>query len=121
MTEAKPAVIHTEPADRWEPQRKPRGNNEEVIRQWPGKNNAKMIWTKFASENCLVPGEKPEEHSRTDCSATAGSGQEGEPKCQKEEIRGLNVSTAGGHSSFLVREEKLPGKPLAADWSPAAV
>lgn len=53
MTEAKPAVIHTEPADRWEPQRKPRGNNEEVIRQWPGKNNAKMIWTKFASENCV--------------------------------------------------------------------
>lgn len=43
-------MIHTEPADRWEPQRKPRGSSEK-IRQWPGKNNAKIIWIKFSAEN----------------------------------------------------------------------
>lgn len=62
-----------------------------------------------------MPGKKPEEHGRTGCSATAGSGQEGEPRCQEEEIRGLTA--AGRHGSFLIRGEILPGKPLAAGWS----
>lgn len=117
LTEGKPTVIHKEPADRWEPQRKTRGSSEEMIRQWPGTNNAKIIWIKSAAENHIWCQERNLRNTAGLTAVQCWVWTRGRARCQEGEIRGLSVSAAGGHGYFLIREEILPGKPLAAGWS----